>query len=326
MTRRDWIPAVAGMTTLLATTFGGAVAHAQAYPSKPIRFIVPFTPGGGADTTSRMVAPKLGERLGQQVVVENRGGAGGTIGGSIGAKAPPDGYTIVLGTANMAAGVSLFAKRTFDPLKDFAPVSLLAKTPSILAVHPSLPVKSVKELIALARAHPGQISYAGGVGSLLHLDAEYFKTMAKVDLLQVPYNGSGPSMIGVLSGEASVVISPTLLVLPHAKSGRLRALAITSAQRFAGLPEMPTVAESGLPGFEAHQWYGILVPTGTPEGIIARLNSELVQVVNAPDLKSRLLSDASIPIGSTPAEFGAYLAQEIAKWAKVVKYSGAKQF
>lgn len=301
-------------------------ARAQAYPTKPVRFIVPFTPGGGADTTSRLIGPRLGDRLGQQVVVENRGGAGGTIGAAIAAKAAPDGYTIVLGTSNIAAGVSLFDKLPFDPLKDFATVSLLVKTPSILAVHPSLPVKSVKDLIALARAHPGKLNYAGGIGSLLHLDAEYFKAMAKVDIVQVPYNGSGPSMIGILSGETSVVISPTLLVLPHARSGRLRALGITSAERFPTLPELPTIAESGVPGFETHQWYGILVPVGTPEAIVSRLNAELVKVIQAPDLKARPTSEASIPVGSTPAQFGAYFRNEIEKWKKVIKYSGARTY
>jgi tripartite-type tricarboxylate transporter receptor subunit TctC len=270
-----------------------------------------------------MIAPRLSERLGQQVVIENRGGAGGSIGTAIAAKAPPDAYTISLGTSNIAAGVSLFEKLPYDPLKDFMTVSLLAKTPSIFAVHPSLPVKTVRDLIALARAHPGKLNYAGGVGSLLHLDAEYFKTAAKVDIVQVPYNGSGPSMIGILSGEASVVISPTLLVLPHARTGRLRALAITSTERFPTLPEIPTVAES-LPGFEAHQWYGILVPAGTPDALVMRLNRELVSVMQMPDLKSRLTNEASIPIGSTPDEFATYFRSEVEKWKKSIKFSGAR--
>ena len=274
----------------------GRDAHAQIYPSKPIRFVVPFTAGGGADTMARIMAPRVSERMGQQLVIENRGAAGGTVGASLAAKAAPDGYTLLLGAANLAAAVSLFDKLTFDPLKDFAAVTLLAKSPSILAVHPSLPVKSVNELIALAKAQPGKINYAGGVGSLLHLDVEYFKTIAKVNLVQVPYNGSGPSMIGVLSGEASVVMAPTPLVLPHSKSGRLKALAITSSQRVASLPNLPTVAESGLTGFNTHQWYGILVPTGAPDSIIARLNSEFVKALHLPEVMSRLANDASLPI------------------------------
>jgi tripartite-type tricarboxylate transporter receptor subunit TctC len=306
--------------------FACSAAPAQSYPSKTIRFIVPFTPGGGADTTSRLIAPRVSERLGQQIVVDNRGGAGGIIGASLGAKAPPDGYTIVLGTANLAAGVSLFEKLTFDPLKDFAPVTLLAKTPDIVAVHPSLPVRSIKQLVALAKARPGQINYAGGIGSLLHLDAEYFKAVTKTDLVQISYNGSGPSMIGILSGEASVVLSPALLVLPHWKSGRLRALAITTTDRIATLPELPTVAEAGYPGFETAQWYGILAPAGTPRLIVSKLNTDFVSVIRSPEMESRMSADATIPIGSTPEAFASYFQQEIARYAKVVKFSGAKPY
>jgi len=298
---------------------------AQGYPVKPIRFIVPFAVGGGADTTARLVAPRIGERLGQQLVIENRGGAGGTIGASLAARAAPDGYTIVLATANLAASVSLFDKLTFNPLRDFSAVTLLARTPSVIAVHPSLPVRSVKQLIALARSSPGNINYAGGtVGSLLHLDAEYFKALAKVDIVRVPYNSSGPSMIGIVTGEASVVVAPALLVLPHARSGRLSALAIAMRQRAPTLPDLPTVIESGLPEYEAAQWYGILVPAGTPDSIVATLNREFVQSVQAPELASRLNNDASFPIGSTPGEFASYLKADIAKWARVVKLSGAR--
>lgn len=299
-------------------------AHSQAYPAKPIRFVVPFTAGGGADSMARIVGARVSERLGQQLVIENRGAAGGTLGTSIAARAAPDGYTILLTAANIAAAVSLFDKLTFDPLKDFIPVTLLAKTPSILAVHPSLPVKSVKELLALAKERPGKINYAGGVGSLLHLDVEYFKATAKVDIVQVPYNGSGPSMIGVVSGEASVVIAPTSLVLPHAQSGKLRSLAITSLQRFPSLPDLPTVAESGLPGFNTQQWYGILVPIGTPASIVSRLNSEFVKVMQMPEVTRRMISDASVPVGSTSPEFAAFFRDDIAKWAKVVKFAGAR--
>jgi len=316
------IVAVAGCAALLGLVVGEG--HAQAYPVKPIRFVVPFTAGGGADTMARLVGGRVGNSLGQQLVIENRGAAGGTLGTGIAAKAAPDGYTIVLTASNIAAAVSLFDKLTFDPLKEFVPVTLLAKTPSILAVHPSLPVKSVQELIAMAKAKPGKVNYAGGVGSLLHLDVEYFKAMAKIDLVQVPYNGSGPSMIGVVSGEASVVISPTTLVLPHAQSGRLRALAITSAERFPSLPDLPTVAESGLPKFNTQQWYGVLVPTGTPKSIVMRLNSEFVKVMQSPEVRQRMINDASIAVGSSPQEFAAFFRDEIAKWAKVVKFSGAR--
>ena len=321
------------MKQLLQVLFGcsyvllqAGALHAQAYPAKPIRFVVPFTAGGGADAMARIVAARVGERMGQQLVIENRGAAGGTLGTARAAKAAPDGYTILLTAANIAAAVSLFDKLAFDPLKDFAAVTLLAKTPSILAVHPSLPVKSVKELVALAKSHPGKINYAGGVGSLLHLDVEYFKSVAGINLVQVPYNGSGPSMIGVLSGEASVVMAPTTLVLPHTPSGRLRSLAITSLQRVPALSDLPTVAESGLAGFNTHQWYGILVPAGTPDAIVSRLNTEFVRVMQMPEVTGRMLSEASIPLGSTAEELATYFRDEIAKWAKVVKLSGARPY
>jgi tripartite-type tricarboxylate transporter receptor subunit TctC len=319
------------MRTLIAIPFCAALpgfisspTFAQTYPSKPIRFVVPFTAGGGADTMARLVGSKVGAHLGQQLVIENRGAAGGTVGTGLAAKAASDGYTILLTAANIAAAVSLFDKLTFDPLKDFVPVTLLAKTPSIVAVHPSLPVKSVRELIGLAKAHPGTINYAGGVGSLLHLDVEYFKAMAKIDLVQVPYNGSGPSMIGVVSGEASIVISPTTLVLPHAQNGRLRALAITSKERFAALPDLPTVAESGLPDFNTQQWYGILLPGGTSKPIVTRLHGEFVKAMQSPEITQRMISDASVAVGSTPDEFADFFREDIAKWAKVVKFSGAR--
>jgi len=301
-----------------------ACAVAQNYPVKPVRLIVPFSAGGGADLVARLVATPLGERIGQQVIVDNRGGAGGTLGTEIAAKSAPDGYTLVVTTENLAAGLSLYTKLQFDLLRDFTPVILLAKTPGLLAVHPSLPVKSVKELLALAKASPGKINYAGAVGSTLHFDAELFKTMAKINMVQIPYNGTGPAVIGALSGEAPVIIAPTLAVLPHAKSGRLRALAITSSQRSDVIPEVPTVAESGVPGYDAAQWYGILAPAGTADAVVARLNAECLKIVRGPDFTARLVRDASIPLGSTPQEFGAFLKSEVEKWARVIKSSGAR--
>ena len=299
-------------------------SSAQQYPVKPIRFIVPFTAGGGADLVARLVAVPLGERLGQQVVVDNRGGAGGSIGTDMAAKTAPDGYTMVLTSTNLAAAVSLYGKLPFDLIKDFTPVILVAKTPGIVAVHPSLPAKSIKEFITLAKSDPGKINYAGGIGTTMHLDAELFKTMANVDLVQIPYNGTGPAVIGTLSGEAPVIFAPTIAILPHVKTGRLRALAITSIQRSAAVPDLPTVAESGVPGFDTSQWYGILMPAGTPDAIVTRINGEAVKIVQGPDFTSRMVRDASIPIGSTPQELGAYLKNEIEKWAKVIKYSGAR--
>lgn len=303
----------------------GVDAGAQGYPTKPIRFIVPFVPGGSADFFGRLIGPDLSESLGQQVVIDNRGGAGGTIGTDLASRAAPDGYTVLLGTANTAMNVSLYSKWRVNPLKDFQAVSLLGSAPNVLAVHPSLPVKTVGDLIALAKSQPGKINYAsGGSGSTSHLATELFKTLANVDLLHVPYKGTGPALVAVLSGEASVVIPPASVVLPHAKTGKLRALAIGSVARFEAVPDLPTIAESGVPGFEASQWYGVLVPTGTSQHVVTRLNRELVKVVQTPNLKARLLSQATTVIGSTPQEFAAYLKDEITKWARVVKFSGAR--
>lgn len=300
-------------------------ALSQAYPAKPIRFIVPFVPGGSSDFFARVIGPELSESLGQQVVIDNRGGAGGTIGTELASRAAPDGYTILLGTANTAMNVSLYSKWTVDPVRDFRAVALLGSAPNILAVHPSLPVKTVKDLIALAKARPGQINYAsGGSGSTSHLATELLKALAKVELLHVPYKGTGPAIVAVLSGEASVVVPPASVVLPHMKTGRLRGLAIASAARFEAAPDLPTVAESGVPGYEASQWYGVLVPRGTPDEVVTRLNRELVRIVRSAEFKARLVKDATMALGSTPQEFAAYLNDEIAKWAKVVKFSGAR--
>jgi tripartite-type tricarboxylate transporter receptor subunit TctC len=300
-------------------------AAGQGYPSKPVRLIVPFVPGGGADTAGRIFGSKLAENLGQQVIHDNRGGGGGLVGASLAAKAPPDGYNLLLGTANMAMNYSLFGKQHSDPVRDFVPICLLASTPNTIAVHPSLPVHSVKDLIALARRSPGQINYAsGGNGSTPHLAAELFKSMADIQLVHVPYKGTGPALVAVVSGEAPLIMATALAVLPHVKAGRMRLLAISSLKRVASLPDLPTVNESGVPGYEASQWYGLMAPTGTPEPIVRRLNTEMVKIVKSPDMVAWLAADASIPIGSTPAEFGTYLQQEITKWAKVVQVSGAR--
>jgi tripartite-type tricarboxylate transporter receptor subunit TctC len=306
-----------------------AAAHAadggtDSYPVKPIRFIIPFAPGGGADAMARVVAPRLAENLKQQVIVDNRAGAGGNIGAEIGARAAPDGYTIVMGSANLAVNMALYEKQSFDALRDFAPVTLLATTPNLVVIHPSLPAKSVKDLIALAHAAPGKINYSsGGSGSTPHLTAELFKTMAKVNIVHVPYKGTGPAVLALLGGEVSLTMVPALSVLPQIKAGRVRTLAITSARRAAAFPDLPTVAES-VPGYEASQWYGVLVPAKTPDPIIAQLNSECVKIVQNPEFTARLTSEASIPGGTTPQQFGAYFKEEVTKWAKVVKFSGAR--
>jgi tripartite-type tricarboxylate transporter receptor subunit TctC len=299
------------------------LARAESYPTRPIRLLVPYPAGGGADFMARLVAPMLSERLGQQVFVDNRGGAGGTIGTAIVAKAPADGYTVLLAASNLAWSVSLFDNLNYDALKDFAAVTLLAKTPSILAVNPALPVKSVNELIELARLKPGKINYAGGVGTSMQTDTELFKTMAGIDLAQIPYRGTAPAVFATLSGEASVIIAPTMPVLPHVKDGKLRALAISSDQRISSFPDLPTISESGVPGFDTYQWYGVFVPSRTPRDIIARLNRELVGIMRAPEVTMRLAGEALIPVGDTHEEFTRFFSDQIAKWAKVLKPSGS---
>ena len=302
-----------------------ADAFAQSYPAKTIRVIVAFAPGGGTDVYGgrswRAWPSKWGRRA---MIIDNRPGGGRYIGAEMAAKAPADCYTLFFTAANIVISLKLFPKPPVDPMRDFLPVSLLVKEPSLLAVHPSLPAKSVKELIALGGAHPGKIHYGGGHGTSSHLNTELFKMMAKVDLVQVPYSGgTGPAVIGALVGEAPVVISPRSAALQHARNGRLRALAITLPERAAALPEYPAVAES-LPGYAAFQWCGVLVPAGTPPEIANRLHSELVKVMQSPDLKARIESEGSIPGGGSPQQFSAHMREEAVKWAKVIEVSGAR--
>jgi tripartite-type tricarboxylate transporter receptor subunit TctC len=297
----------------------GATADAESYPSKPVRLVVPYPAGGGADFVARLVAQGLSERLGQQVFVDNRSGAGGTIGTAFAAKAAPDGQTIYLAAANLAWSVSLFENLAFDPLADFAAVGLLARTPSILAVNPALPAKSVTELIALARARPGKINSAGGTGTSMQTDMELFKSMAGVDFAQIPYRGTAPAVLAALSGEVSVIIAPTIALLPHIRSGALRALAISSEQRSVALPELSTVAEAGVPGFETYQWYGILVPSRTPRDIIIRLNRDIGDVMRAPNVEKLLTNQALVPATDTPEQFDEFIRAQVTKWAKVLK-------
>jgi tripartite-type tricarboxylate transporter receptor subunit TctC len=299
-------------------------AGAADYPNRPVRFIVPYAPGGGVDIVARLIAPKLSQSLGEPLVIDNRGGAGGNIGTALGAKAEPDGYTIVMAAAAFAINASLYRKLPFDPEKDFVPVSLIAATPNILAVHPSVPAKSVEELIRLAKAKPHALNYASaGNGTTSHLAAELFKTMADVDIVHVPYKGTSPAVTAMLSGESQVMFAPALALVGHIKANKLRALAITSTQRSPAFPDLPTVAEAGVPGFEARQWYGVVAPAGTPKEIVARLSGEIAKIVQTPELKKHFLNEGSEPIGSSPEEFGRYIHAEIAKWAKVVKASGA---
>ena len=314
---------VLASAALLAAACGHPAA--QGYPTGPVRLIVPFPAGGGVDNMGRIVGQKLTEILGKPIIIENRGGANGMIGSEIVAKSPKDGYTLLFNGANFVTTPSLYSKATYDPIKDFEPISLVSLAPNILVVHPSLPARSVQELIAIAKARPGQVNYAGsGSGSTPHLAAELFKTMAKVNMVHIPYRGSGPAMVGLLSGEASVMFLPAINAGPHLKSGRLRALAVTSGSRLPAMPELPTVAESGLKGYESSQWYGMLAPTGTPEDIVSVLNRDIVKIMHSPDLQQRLIAEGTVPVGSTREQFASHIKVEIAKWAKVIKASGAR--
>jgi tripartite-type tricarboxylate transporter receptor subunit TctC len=309
----------------LALTCAMNPAAAQGYPAGPVRVIVPFPPGGGVDGAGRLISQKLTEALGKQFIVDNRPGANGMIGSELAAKSAKDGYTLMVNGANFVTTPSLYAKVTYDPVRDFEPVSLIALAPNVLVVHPSLPVKSVKELIALARARPAQVNFAGsGSGSTPHLAAELFNTLAKVHMVHVPYRGTGPAIVGLMSGEASVMFMPTTNAVPLVKSGRLRALAVTSRQRVPAMPELPTVSESGLRGYESSQWYGLFAPAGAPAGVIALLNSQMVKIMQVPDMKQRLTGEGLVAVGSTRDEFAAHIKVELAKWARVIRASGAK--
>ena len=300
-------------------------AFAQSYPNKPVRLVLPYPPGGGTDVIARPLAQKLGEHLGQQVVVDNRGGAGGNIGMEFVAKSPPDGYTLLFAiTAQFAVNPSLYPKLTYDPVKDYAPISLLANAPYLLIVHPAMPAKSVRELIALVKAHPGQLAYSSsGNGSGAHLAAEMLRSLTRTDMTHVPYKGAGPAMPDLIAGQVQLSFITYTASAPHIRSGRLRALAVTTAQRSPALPDLPAIAET-VPGYDSAVWYGFAAPSGTPREIVARLNSDVLRVLAAPDFRNRLTLEAVAPIGSTPEEFGGFIRSEIVRWAQVVKDSGAK--
>jgi tripartite-type tricarboxylate transporter receptor subunit TctC len=314
---------------ILLAAIAVANVHAQApganYPAKQIRVIVPFPAGGPTDAIARAIGQKLSETWGQPVIVDNRPGAGGNIGTELAAKSPADGYTLFIGTVANAINQSLFAKLPFDFVRDFAPVTQNYVTGLILAVHPSLPAHSVKELIALAKAHPGQLSYSSsGVGGTPHLAGELFNSMAGVKMVHVPYKGSAPAMADLLGGHIQLTFDNMLTVLPQVKAGKLRGLAVTMTTRSPLTPELPTVAEAGLKGFEVKSWNGVVVPTGTPKEIIARLNGEIVRILRQPDLREKFLVQGVELVPTTPEEFGAFIKQDIAKWAKVIQLSGAR--
>ena len=311
---------------LLLVSLWVAPVAAQNYPSKPIRLIVPYAPGGGNDTLSRAIGQKLTQSVGQPLVVDNRPGSGGVIGADIVAKAAPDGYTLLMASSELAVSVSLIATLPYDPLRDFAPVARVGETSYLLVVHPSLSSRSVAELIALAKARPGQLNYASaGVGSPLHLAAELFKWMTGTNLVQVTYKGGAPAVAATLAGETQVVFGSVTTTLQLAKAGRLRALAVTSAKRSPLVPDVPTVAEAGVPGYELANWYGVLAPAHTPKVIISRLASELAQIMAMPDLRERALQNQGIEtVASTAEEFAAVLKNEVAKWRKLTKVIGIR--
>jgi len=316
MTRKT-LNVLAGAALALAT----ATAGAQAWPNKPIRLISPFAPGGGTDITARLIAPRLSSALGQQVLVDNRGGAGGMVGVDIAAKSPPDGYTVVIGTiGNIAIAPSLYSKMAYDPIKDLVPITRAANALNVLVVHPSLPVKDVKGFIALAKAQPGALNYgSSGAGAADHLAGELFNMMAGVKMAHIPYKGGAPAMLDLLAGQVQLVFSTVSTAIGAVQSGRIRALGMAGNQRYERMPDLPTISEAGLKGFEVNNWYGLFAPAGTPKDVIARLNAEAVKALALPDTKTRLLDSGIIAVSSTPEAFAGYIQAETKKWAKVVR-------
>ncbi|MCC6534591.1 MAG: tripartite tricarboxylate transporter substrate binding protein [Burkholderiales bacterium] len=296
------------------------VPHAQSYPAKPIRVIVPFAPGGVADVVTRTVTPRLAEALRQQVLIDNRGGAGGTIGTEIGAKAPPDGYTLTIPAASHTTTPGLYRKLPFDPVKDFSGITQLVTVPYLLVVHPSLPVRNVREFIVLAKSKSNELAYgSAGNGSSNHLAGELFKIMSGAPVTHVAYKGSAPAMTDLLGGHIGFMFDAINTSLPHMKTGRIRALGIGTLKASRVAPEVPTIASQGLPGYEANTWIGVLAPAATPREIVHRLNAELVKVLKAPDIQERMSSQGAEPVGSSPEQFDAFVRSEVTKWAKVIR-------
>jgi tripartite-type tricarboxylate transporter receptor subunit TctC len=307
----------------LAAAVSGAVFAQSAanYPNKPIRLIVPFPPGGGNDIMARTVGRKLTESFAQQMVIDNRGGAGGNIGAETAARALPDGYTLFLGgTGSHGTNPGLHANLPYHPIKDFAPISLIASAPLLAVVPPSFPVRSINDLVQMAKARPGQINIASsGTGTIAHLAAEMLNSSAKIKMQHVPYKGTGPALTELLSGQVQIMFNSAVSMLPQVRAGRLRAIAMTGARRSPAMPELPTVAESGVPGYEATSWYGILAPAATPRAIIDKLYREIAKIVQMPDVRERLIADGAEPAGTSPAEFTAHIKRELARWAKVIQ-------
>ena len=322
MTLNNLVCAICGA---LAATAAVAASAQGGYPAKPVRIVVPSSPGGGTDITARIISPRLSERIGQQVIVDNRPGAGTMIGIEAVAKSPPDGYTLLLTPSTLAINQAMYKKVPYDPVNDFAPITQVIAAPNLLVVHPSVPAKSVKELIAVARARPGQLNYASaGLGTNPHLSMELFLTMTGTKMVHIPYKGLAPGIVDLLAGHVTVAVATMLTGLPHVRSGRLRCLGTTGAKRAAVLPDLPTVSEAGVPGYEASQWYGVLAPARTSKEIVTKLHAEIVRILQAPDMKERLAADGTEPVGNTQEEFARYIREELVKWAKVAKAAGIK--
>lgn len=318
-------PAVAIVLAGLMLSLSGAAAEFRQYPTHPIRLVVPFPPGGGVDIIGRIVALKLGEALGQPLVVDNRSGAGGTIATDIAAKAPADGYTILVSNISLAVNATLYQKLPYDTLKDLAPVTMVGQQPNILVVHPSVPANSVSELLAVARAKPGQLNYgSGGFGTSTYLATELLKFMTKIEMVHIPYKGLGPALTDLMGGQLQLIISTMASALPQAKASKLRPLAVTTLERSPFFAEVPTMSEAGVPGYEFSTWYGLLVPAGTSRLTINRLNKEMEKIVTSADIRAQFSAQGLEPTPATPEQFGTYLRSEVEKWGKVIRATGAR--
>lgn len=315
-----------GFAVAVAALLSWNACWGQGYPAKPVRLIVPSSPGGGTDSTARIIAPKLAALLGQQVVVENRAGASTLIGQEVVARAAPDGYTLLMGNSSIIILPSIHKQARVDPIREFAPISMAVVLPQLLVSHPSLPTKSLKELIAFVRARPGQLNYAaGGIGGNPHMTMELFLNTAGLKVVYVPYKSGNAGFVDLLSGQVSLAMSSLLTAMPHVRTGRLRAYGVTSARRSSGIPDIPTIAEAGVPGYEAIQWFGVLAPAGTPRDIVMRLHGEMVRSVQDAEVSKRFLNDGAEPTWNhSPEEFAERMRADMAKWAKVIKAAGIK--
>jgi len=308
-----------------ALSFNAGIVHSQPYPNKPIRLVVPYPPGGGTDIIARIVGQRLTESLGQQIIVDNRGGAGGTIGTDIVAKSVPDGYTILMAPTSHVINPSIYSKLPYDTVKDFVPITFAVSATILLVVHPSVPAKSVKEMIALAKAKPGQLNFgSAGNGTVFHLAAELFKRQAGIDMIHVPFKGGGPTIANLVAGQVSLAFETMLALSPFVKAGRVRALAVASAKRSSVMPELPTIAELGFPSIVAENWYGVYAPAGTSKTIISRLNTEIVKILRTREVKERFQGLGTEVVASTPEELAEYIRTEIEKWSKTAKEAGAR--